>query len=126
MSHVIYAVISIFLLDTFSPWTRETSNADIYFHRALDVQNISANVPIQYKMTNELVASLEALTPGGGAYLNEADFRQPDFQDVFYGGNYDALEAIKNKYDPYDLFYATTAVGSEKWTSEADGRLCRA
>lgn len=75
-------------------------------------------------MTNDLVARLAALTPGGGAYLNEADFRQPDFQEVFYGGNYGALETVKNKYDPHDLFYATTAVGSEKWISHPDGRLC--
>lgn len=75
-------------------------------------------------MTNELIPTLEAITPGGGAYLNEADFRQPDFQDVFYGNNYDTLLSIKNKYDPEGLFYALTAVGSEKWASRLDGRLC--
>lgn len=76
-------------------------------------------------MTNDLVPALEAITPGGGAYLNEADFRQPGFQDVFYGDSYSALLAIKEKYDPEGLFYALTGVGSERWASRPDGRLCR-
>lgn len=71
---------------------------------------------------------LEALTPGGGAYINEADFQQPDFQTVLYGkDNYARLTAIKKKYDPDDLFYAVTGVGSERWYEDQDkgGRLCR-
>lgn len=77
-------------------------------------------------MTHSLLPILEALTPDGGAYLNEADFQQPDFQDVFYGANYLALKAIKQKYDPEDRFYAVTAVGSEGWYEDATrgGRLC--
>lgn len=55
----------------------------------------------------------------------QADFRQPDFQKHFYGTNYDRLLSIKAKYDPYSLFYAPTAVGSEAWTQREDGRLCR-
>ena len=77
-------------------------------------------------MTDTLLPRLEQLTPNGGVYLNEADFRQPDFQTSFYGGNYQKLLAIKNKYDPNDLFYALTGVGSERWTQAADGRLCKA
>lgn len=70
---------------------------------------------------------LEALTPNGGAYVNEADFQQPDFQKVFYGDNYSRLRAIKAKYDPSDMFYALTAVGSEDWYADQSqgGRLCR-
>lgn len=58
--------------------------------------------------------------------MNEADFGQPDWQYVFYGENYGRLLAIKEKYDPYDLFYGLTAMGSEAWISQPDGRLCRA
>ena len=76
-------------------------------------------------MTNVLLPQLEQLTPGGGAYLNEANFQQPDFQQVFYGSNYARLSDIKNKYDPEDIFYALTAVGSENWIEADDGRLCR-
>ncbi|KAL3455908.1 hypothetical protein BJX64DRAFT_271512 [Aspergillus heterothallicus] len=78
----------------------------------------------QRKMTEDYVPRLAALAPESGAYLNEADFRQPDFQQAFYGANYDRLRAVKVKYDPNDLFYALTAVGSDGWVQRKDGRLC--
>lgn len=83
----------------------------------------------QDKMTNLLIPKLEALTPNGTCYLNEGDFRQPNFQSVFYGGNYAKLNAIKDKYDPDHMFWATTAVGSEYWVPQGEGgtgRLCKA
>ncbi|KAJ5086965.1 FAD binding domain protein [Penicillium alfredii] len=89
-----------------------------YTDRAVDVQR-------QELMTKELLPRLELLTPGSGAYLNEGDFNQPDWQRVFYGRNYPRLEAIKVRYDPRDMFYARTAVGSERWVERKDGRLCR-
>ncbi|PGH27601.1 hypothetical protein AJ80_00614 [Polytolypa hystricis UAMH7299] len=63
------------------------------------------------------------LTPGSGAYMNEASDFEPDFQEAFYGVNYGRLYEIKQKYDPTGVFYATQAVGSENWT-ESDGVLC--
>jgi hypothetical protein len=79
----------------------------------------------QSQMTNTLVPLLEAVSPGSGVYLNEADFQQRNWQEEFYGCNYERLRRIKKKYDPRDLFYATTAVGSEAWIVANDGRLCR-
>ncbi|KAJ5735098.1 FAD linked oxidase N-terminal [Penicillium malachiteum] len=79
----------------------------------------------QDKMTDEFIPRLRALSPESGAYMNEGDFRQPDFQEVFYGINYDRLRQIKNKYDPNGIFYAKTAVGSEAWREREDGRLCQ-
>jgi hypothetical protein len=76
-------------------------------------------------MTDQLVPLLERLTPGGGAYLNEGDFRQPNFQEVFYGRHYTKLLQIKNKYDPFNIFYARTGVGSEFWAEQPDDRLCQ-
>ena len=76
-------------------------------------------------MTNELLPQLEQITPGGGAYLNEGDFQQADYQQVFYENNYDNLRTVKAKYDPDDIFYALQAVGSEAWETADDGRLCR-
>ncbi|KAI0110722.1 FAD-binding domain-containing protein [Nemania sp. FL0031] len=76
-------------------------------------------------ITDDLVSQLESLTPDGGAYLNEADFQQPNWQRVFYGANYDKLSRIKSKYDPTELFYALGGVGSERWFQELSGRLCR-
>ncbi|KAL8848121.1 MAG: hypothetical protein Q9221_006841 [Calogaya cf. arnoldii] len=77
--------------------------------------NSASNVAYADMMTSELLPKLEKLTPNGGAYINEADFQQPDFQRVFYGANYPVLKAIKKKYDPSDRLYAITAVGSEGW-----------
>ena len=80
----------------------------------------------QIKITTQLLPRLEALTPGGGAYLSEGNYRQPNFSEVFYGSNYEMLLSIKNKYDPYHTFYAVTAVGSEYWAPDSVGRLCKA
>lgn len=80
----------------------------------------------QAKMTNEFMPKIEAVTPGSGAYMNEADFQQKDWKSTFYGGNYDRLKQIKKKYDPQDLFYNLKSVGSEAWSVGKDGRMCRA
>lgn len=79
----------------------------------------------QRKMTDEFIPRLRKLAPQSGAYLNEADFRQKDFQWVYYGQNYDRLKLVKGIYDPDGVFYAFTAVGSEEWEQRRDGRLCR-
>ncbi|KAI1319651.1 FAD-binding domain-containing protein [Xylariaceae sp. FL0255] len=77
-------------------------------------------------ITRNLLPQMEDLTPKGGAYLNEADFQQIGWQQVFYGAHYEKLSQIKSKYDPDDVFYALGAVGSERWIRQPDGRLCRA
>jgi len=33
---------------------------------------------------------------------------------------------IKKKYDPKEIFYALGAVGSESWSADIGGRLCKA
>lgn len=48
-----------------------------------------------------------------GVYMNEGDFQQSDYQRQFFGGNYSKLRAVNRKYDPNQLFYGTTMVGSE-------------
>ncbi|KAF2747386.1 FAD/FMN-containing isoamyl alcohol oxidase-like protein MreA [Sporormia fimetaria CBS 119925] len=81
---------------------------------------------------NEYVNKWREASPGAGAYMNEADTEEPDFQWSFYGENYEKLEKIKEERDPWELFYAVTMVGSEKWMVEdtqglptQQGRLCR-
>lgn len=80
----------------------------------------------QKKMTEVLMPKIEAVTPGGGSYMSEADFQQPNWQSIFYGTNYDKLKQIKTKYDPNHLWYNIKSVGSEAWTVAKDGRMCRA
>ncbi len=62
-------------------------------------------------------------TPDGGAYPNEADYFEPDWQRSFWGANYERLLEIKRRYDPEGLFTCHHCVGSEAWT---DDGMCRA
>lgn len=57
-----------------------------------------------------------------GAYLNEADADETNFQQSFWGSNYPRLRAIKAERDPSDLFIVRKGVGSENWD---DSGLCR-
>ncbi|KAF7377489.1 FAD-binding domain-containing protein [Mycena sanguinolenta] len=64
----------------------------------------------------------EIAGPNAGAYSNEADVLEPNFQTTFFGPNYGKLSAIKNTYDPNDLFIVGAGVGSERWD---EWGLCR-
>jgi hypothetical protein len=85
------------------------------------------------QLTNEIMGPLRAVTPLGGAYGNEADISEPDWQQAFWGSNYPRLAQIKKKWDPFELFYVHHGVGSEGWVVEdgergvqtQDGKLCR-
>lgn len=83
-------------------------------------------IAAQEKMTSEIMPLVEAATPGSGAYVNEGDWRQPNFQETFWGANYERLLRVKKKWDSSDFFYATVGVGSEAWSIRHDGRMCRA
>lgn len=83
------------------------------------------NLVNQRLLTDDVIPQLERLTPGGGAYLSEGNFQQPAWQQVFYGDNYAKLKSIKEKYDPDELFYALTGVGSDTWITKENGRLCK-
>ncbi|KAL9611873.1 MAG: hypothetical protein Q9204_008992, partial [Flavoplaca sp. TL-2023a] len=93
---------------------------DMVLFTQYNYQDWEANIANQRLMTQELIPQLSRLTPGGGAYLSEADFLQPDFQTTLYGQNYYKLRAIKDKYDPQHLFYTLTGVGSEDWNIAPD------
>jgi hypothetical protein len=92
-----------------------------FWNFSIPYQTMAAQETI---MTNTVMPPLQNLAIG--AYMNEADFNNPRWKHEFYGENYDKLRAIKKKWDPRSLFYATTAVGSDAWTVATDGRLCRA
>ena len=77
-------------------------------------------------ITNTIMPIIERVTPNAGAYINEADFQQKDWQTVFFGDNYPRLLATKKKYDSKGIFYNQIAVGSEGWKIQADGRMCKA
>ncbi len=75
---------------------------------------------------------LRALTPGSGAYINEAEVTEPNWQQSFFGNQYARLLGIKKAVDPWGLFWAPTTVGREGWavvTADGlptqNGPLCR-
>lgn len=65
---------------------------------------------------------IRALAPDSGTYVNEADYFQKNWQQVFWGSNYQKLLTLKHRYDPDGLFYCHHCVGSEMWT---DDGFCR-
>ncbi|KAH6844564.1 hypothetical protein B0I37DRAFT_398218 [Chaetomium sp. MPI-CAGE-AT-0009] len=88
------------------------------------------------ELREEIIAPLREVAPeseGGGAYLNEANVDEPMWREAFYGVHYGRLLEIKRARDPREVFYATTAVGSEGWevrdgemgVQTQNGRLCR-
>ena len=85
-------------------------------------------------LNSEIMAPLREVSPAGGAYGNEANIGEPDWQQAFWGKNYPRLLELKKKYDPTELFYVHHGVGSEGWAVEdngivgvqsTDGPLCR-
>ncbi|KAK3336432.1 hypothetical protein B0T19DRAFT_38823 [Cercophora scortea] len=67
----------------------------------------------------------KTLAPDSGAYMNEADPQEPDWQHQFWGTNYARLLRIKRVVDPDDVLWCTPCVGNERWHQTDDGRLCK-
>lgn len=56
-------------------------------------------------LTYDIMGPLRDASPAGGAYNNEADVGEPDWQNAFWGENYPRLLEVKKMWDPTDLFY---------------------
>lgn len=104
---------------TSTSWSSNTANSDI-------------KSQMEY-FTNDILGQWRATCPDSGAYMSESDILEPNFQQAFYGTNYERLYQLKQRYDPTFLFYAPTGVGSEDWVVKSEdglpdqnGRLCRA
>jgi hypothetical protein len=69
------------------------------------------------------MAALRAAAPDTGAYVNECDYFQPDWQRAFWGSNYQRLAEVKRHYDPDGLFFVHHGVGSEAWSPDGFTRL---
>jgi FAD/FMN-containing dehydrogenase len=76
--------------------------------------------------TDRAMNEIRKLLPRVGSYVWETDFFQPNWQDAFWGENYQRLSAIKDKHDPAGLFFVHHGVGSENWSADGFTRLnCR-
>ncbi|KAI4865386.1 hypothetical protein F4820DRAFT_420276 [Hypoxylon rubiginosum] len=69
---------------------------------------------------------LRGLTPGGGAYINEGTYDDPEWKADYFGGTYDRLRDVKAKYDPNFVLYTRPGVGCDEYAESADGHLCKA
>jgi hypothetical protein len=76
------------------------------------------------KLLKEVDSRAAALTPGGGAYINEASPWTSDWKDAFWGANYGRLEKIKNKWDPKGLLGCWHCVGNGGDVRGAIGGKC--
>lgn len=62
---------------------------------------------------NQAIGIIRDATPGAGTYSNESDYFEPDWQQAFWGTNYERLLSIKRDVDPDNLFRVHHGVGSE-------------
>ncbi|BCS19939.1 uncharacterized protein APUU_20371S [Aspergillus puulaauensis] len=74
-------------------------------------------------VTFKKLDAMKALTPGMGAYLNEADGDNPEWKEDWFGSKYDWLESVKDKYDPEGVFWCWRCVGSEGWEEVKGGTV---
>jgi FAD/FMN-containing dehydrogenase len=74
-------------------------------------------------MIHQAIDQLRAVAGQDGAYVNESNYFQKDFQQAYWGSNYPRLAEIKKKYDPDGLFIVHNGVGSEEWSPDGFTRL---
>jgi FAD/FMN-containing dehydrogenase len=93
---------------------------------------VSDQLAARNTLTNGTMKRWRDITPGSGAYLNEADRMEPDWQKSFWGDVYERLLGIKREMDRRDVFWVDKGVGSEGWRVETfdggvseNGKLCK-
>ena len=63
----------------------------------VDVQGV-------FSAVSYLTGFLRVALPDSGAYFNEADYLEPQWQQTFWGANYPRLQRVKAAYDPLGRF----------------------
>jgi hypothetical protein len=107
-------------------------HATIFVTSQFNVNSTSEEWLTKYEGLNNYVNLIREATPGGGAYINEADVQEPNWQESFFGSHYPRLLRIKKSRDPWGLFWAPSTPGSEDWEVKTttgmptqNGPLCR-
>jgi hypothetical protein len=93
---------------------------------------VSDQLAARSALTNVTMKRWRDITPGSGAYLNEADRMETAWQKSFWGDGYESLLGIKREMDRRDVFWVDKGVGSEGWRVETfdggvseNGKLCK-
>ncbi|CAA9964908.1 FAD binding domain containing protein [Pyrenophora teres f. maculata] len=111
-----------------------TEEAQIIIINSVTEQTAAGWKAASEALTTQIMAPLREATPTGGAYGNEADIAEPNWQQAFWGSNYARLQQTKNKHDANMLFYVHHGIGTESWAisddgivgvQSTDGPLCR-
>ncbi|KAG0069364.1 hypothetical protein BGZ93_008889 [Podila epicladia] len=89
-------------------WDPKNSESHISHAQQLDIQ----------QALTKSIGHLINLTPDSGSYVNEANPNEPDWQQNFWGDNYQRLYSIKKRVDPEGLFVCRRCVGSEDWVED--------
>ena len=107
-------------------WRNAIAYCNPQTHLPYDWKSPQADNELRQKLVSDIFPAVEAATLGSGV-LNELDpTYQGDWKETMYGANYDRLLEIKHAYDPDHIMYGLFAIGSDEFTLDGDGRLCRA
>ncbi|KAH0848534.1 FAD binding domain-containing protein [Fonsecaea pedrosoi] len=114
---------------------------DAYTHivlpRSWAFLNETAKVATTTHLREVETEALRELAPNTGAYVNEADPTEPNWQKTFWGSNYPRLLQLKRHWDPKGIFWCVPCVGhKDGWevvsevgvegaVGESPGRVCR-
>jgi FAD/FMN-containing dehydrogenase len=77
------------------------------------------------RLTDEIIPSMTKLSPQSGIYANEANYRQDDWSEEFFGAHWVRLSQIKQRWDPRGVFYSRLGPGADLWVETSDRRLCQ-
>ncbi|KAI8255946.1 hypothetical protein K4K58_005278 [Colletotrichum sp. SAR11_239] len=93
------------------------------------------------ELVDAAAEGLRRLAPDMGSYINEVSdpfeledellirtqgsVYEKDWQQAYWGANYERLLSIKKTVDPEDVLWCEPCVGNEGWEVAGEGRLCR-
>lgn len=82
----------------------------------MTIMNLEANQLDEWnhaiRNVSTLADQVRAISPKSGAYINESDLIEPNWEENFWGmENYTKLKSIKQKYDPTGMFRVWNGIG---------------
>jgi FAD/FMN-containing dehydrogenase len=83
--------------------------------QAFDNDADASTIQAAFRNANRAAQVLRDVTPGSGAYQNEADVFEPQPEEAYWGKeNYEKLLAIKKRVDPKNVLTCWGCIGWER------------